>query len=369
MVPMLLTEGSHIRDTYEIDRFLGEGAFAEVYRVKHKFLGRQAMKVFKSPSRTFEEVEEKLSEAMILSRIGHPNIIRVFDAGILETTVGQCGYFTMEYVAGGNLESFWRSYGASFLPLSEALEVTRQICVGLAVAHAEQPPIIHRDIKPPNILVGYDAGGLRIRVSDFGLAKKVNSLTLLASAKGTPAFKPPECLSNIDSCAADVWAIGTTLYLLLTDRVPYPMSSIVEFSSGKRWERPLIPASRFNPQVPPTLDAIVFKALALRPADRYADAAAMLEDVVGLMHQKSQDPGYYGAGQGSADRHKSALGSSPESRETPAKHLLGSALALSRDASRLMEAADLLEQALNRCPEFREEYEYQLRLWRRGIVT
>jgi serine/threonine-protein kinase len=79
----LLQEGQVIRDTYEVERYLGEGAFAEVYRVKHRFLGRQAMKVFKRAGMTVEQIDEMLSEAIMLSRIGHPNIVRVFDANVL----------------------------------------------------------------------------------------------------------------------------------------------------------------------------------------------------------------------------------------------------------------------------------------------
>ena len=81
----LLQENQIIRDTYEVERFLGEGAFAEVYRVRHKFLGRQAMKVFKRGGMTVHEIEEMLGEAIMLSRIGHPNIVRVFDANVFET--------------------------------------------------------------------------------------------------------------------------------------------------------------------------------------------------------------------------------------------------------------------------------------------
>ncbi len=246
---MLFSEGHSINEICEIDRFLGEGAFAEVYRVKHKYLGRQAMKVFKSPSTSVKEIEEKLSEAIILSRIGHPNIIRVFDAGTTRVTERQHGFFTMEYIAGGSLDTYWRSYGSEFIPISEVVEIIIQVCMGLSVAHAEHPPIVHRDIKPQNILVGYDTGGLRVRIADFGLAKKVNPLTLIASAKGTPAFKPPECLSDMDSCAADVWGIGATFYLLLTDHMPFPIDSRMEFSSGSCWKDPLVPASHFNVQV------------------------------------------------------------------------------------------------------------------------
>ena len=362
---MLLNECEIIRDIYEVERFLGEGAFAEVYRVKHKFLGRQAMKVFKSPCTSQEEIEDKLSEATTLSKIGHPNIIRVFDAGITETHVGQCGYFTMEYVAGGNLMSFWRSHGASFVPIIDSIEILRQICAGLVVAHAEQPPIIHRDIKPPNILIGYDARGLRIRVGDFGLAKRVNPLTLIASASGTPAFKPPESLLNVDSCAGDVWALGVTLYLLLTDRFPDPIHGISDFQKGKCWERPLVPASQYNVQVDSSLDSILFRSLELKSINRYPDAGAMLEALMDWKLPKSVPSKKTGE---SADEYKSVLGSFTQSSRTTAEKMTKEAMKLSQDVTKLMEAADILEEALNRCPELREKYEYQLKLWRRGIL-
>jgi len=362
---MLLDEGKVVHNVYEIERFLGEGAFAEAYRVKHKFLGRQVIKVFKTPSNSTEEIEQKLSEAIILSRIGHPNIIRVFDAGILETNIGQCGYFTMEYVAGGNLETFWRSHKANFVPIHDAVEIIRQVCTGLAVAHAGKPPIIHRDIKPQNILVGYDAGGLWIRIADFGLAKKVNPLTLLASAAGTPAFKPPEFLLNVDSCAADVWGIGATLYLLLTDRLPFPILSLVDFSNGNCWKRPLVAASHFNAQVDSALDSILSKALQLKSGDRYHDAKEMLGDLAEWEPPSER----LKKERRSVDRSKSALeSSSPQSDEVSAEERVEKALKLAKDASKLTEAADILEEALNKHPELREKYEYQLRLWRRGIV-
>jgi len=129
----LLQEEQIIRGTFEVERLLGEGAFAEVYRVKHRFLGRQAMKVFKMVGMTIEETEEMLGEALVLSRIGHPNIVRVFDANVTDTSRGICGFFTMEYVAGGSLERFWRSHGNRFVPVETAIDLIRQVCRGLAV--------------------------------------------------------------------------------------------------------------------------------------------------------------------------------------------------------------------------------------------
>jgi len=362
---VLLNEDEDIHGVYEVDCFLGEGAFAEVYRVKHKFLGRQAMKIFKSTSPQLEEIERNLAEAVLLSKIGHPNIIRVFDAGILETSAGQRGYFTMEYVPGGTLESFWNSYKDSFVPILDTVDIIRQVCMGMAVAHSKQSPIIHRDIKPQNILVGYDIEGLRVRISDFGLAKAVNPLTLLASARGTPVFKPPECLQNMDSCAGDVWSIGVTLYLLLTDRLPFPVESRMDLSTGKCWKHKLIPAMEFNPRVDDHLEFIVSRCLNLNPAERYSNAMEMLEDLRRWEPPKSKP---LAKSKASVDESKSALGLIAKPEESDPETMAAEAMKISRDPSKLMEAADILEEAMIRQSGLRKKYEYQLKLWRRGII-
>ena len=261
----LLEEGQMIRDTYEVERFLGEGAFAEVYRVKHRFLGRQAMKIFKRVGMNLDEIQDMLGEAILLTHLKHPNIVSVSDANIFKTSNGTCGYFTMEHVPGGSLDKFWRSHGGQLVPIETAIDLVKQVCRGIAQAHREKPPIIHRDIKPQNILVGYEADGLRARVSDFGLAKTVNPLTLLATAAGTLAFKPPEAFVERkgDSCAADVWAIGATLYLLLTDRLPFEMLRRMSLWGSKNlFDKPVSPPSETNPDaVNHALDAIVMKTL------------------------------------------------------------------------------------------------------------
>ncbi|MHA2616628.1 MAG: serine/threonine protein kinase [bacterium JZ-2024 1] len=367
----LLFEGQIVRGTYEVERFLGEGAFAEVYRVKHRFLGRQAMKVLKIAGMTVDEIEQYLEEAILLSRIGHPNIIRVFDANVIETSKGMYGFFTMEYVAGGTLEQFWRSYGNQFVPVDTAVEILRQACRGMAVAHSANPPIIHRDIKPSNILVGYDVDGLRVRVSDFGLAKRVNPMTLTASAKGTLCFKPPEVFRDFrsDSCAGDVWALGSILYFLLTDRLPFVelCDSDMDLFDGKRFERPLIPPSRLNFQVDPALDQIVFKALALNPQDRYPTAKEFLNDLSKWKPTSPRITKQQWKARVSSDALKNALGSHSPINQAVGENMARQALMLSLEVGKLAEAADLMEEAFNKWPELRQRYEDQVKLWRRGI--
>jgi len=362
----LFTEGQALRGTYEVERLLGEGAFGEVYRVKHRFLGRQAMKIFKAARMDTAEVEELLVEAVLLSRLGHPNIIRVFDAGVIETSGGVLGYFTMEYVAGGSLYDFWRSHGNKFVPVPTVVEIARQICRGLAVAHGEDPPIVHRDVKPQNILVGYDGTGIRVRLSDFGLAKHVNPLTLLASGRGTPAFKPPEVFLNAgsDSCSADVWSLGATIYLLLTDRLPFEAEN--ESLSLERFDRPLIPPHVFNVDVDGGLEKIVLRSLALRPEERHADARALLADLERWEPPQVASPAAKKDIGVSPTRDK--LGPDSVAFEEEAERNVREALTLAKEFGSLPDAADLLERAFALKPGLRQRYEYQLQLWRRGVA-
>lgn len=365
----LFKEGQEIGNSYVVERFLGEGAFAEVYRVRHRYLGRQAMKVFKTIGLSQGEIEQMLQEAVILSQIGHPNIIRVFNADAAQTDHGLTGYFTMEYVAGGSLENFWRSFGGKFMPVETAVEVICQASRGIAVAHSEKPPIIHRDIKPQNILVGYDATGLRVRVSDFGLSKRANPLTLLVSAKGTRIYKSPETFRDYkgDSCRGDVWALGCTLYLLLTDRHPYigPDEDLV--FEEMNFDRPFITPSQLNILVDPGLDQIVCRCLALKPEDRFASARELLAELE--KWQPRPEPKTSPGKVSPPGSSKSALGYGTSLNQKKAQEMIDKAYKLSRQPGKLSEAADIMEEAFNKWPELREEYENQVKLWRNGIIS
>ena len=381
----LLSEGQSIRDTYEVERFLGEGAFAEVYRVRHRFLGRQAMKVFKKEGMSASEVEKMLSEAILLSRIGHPNIVRVFDANVMETDAGLRGYFTMENVAGGTLDAFWRSFGSRLLPVPTAVDLARQICRGLAVAHSESPPVIHRDIKPQNILVGYEASGLRARISDFGLARQVNPLTLLASAAGTLPFKPPEVFESArsDSPAGDVYAVGVTLYLLLSDCFPYEIGPDFSTIAPSDFDTPPRPLSELNLDVDTALSDIVMRCIRRDRAERYPDARALLA-ALESWHAKAQGERSRGEkthAEGAKNAEKKSHAESAKSAEsvpsrapksTPqdlarASEMARLALKTAREDGRLAEAADLMEEAFNLQPGLRDKYASRVKLWRAGV--
>jgi serine/threonine-protein kinase len=365
----ILHEGQTVADKYEVEALLGEGAFGEVYRVKHRIFGRQAMKVFKLPGVTREETERMMGEAIVLSRLSHPNIIKVFDADIVQTSRGIFGFFTMEYVAGGTLEKFWQSHGTKFVPLETTIDIITQVCRGLAAAHREDPPIIHRDVKPQNILVGYNKDGLLIRLSDFGLAKSVNPLTLAASVRGTWSFKARETLVNPqgESRAGDVFSLGATLYLLLTDKLPYAAKPGMDVMDPIRFEDPLEPPQYSNILVDDHLEKILRKALAVDRQKRFQHAGelqAALEAWKPLSQQKKLPDN----AKSSVDISKAALGQHSSVNEAQARKFVADAMDAVKRAGRLQEAADLLEQAINRWPPLRRQYERRLQLWRSGKV-
>ncbi|MEN6427952.1 MAG: serine/threonine-protein kinase [Phycisphaerales bacterium] len=365
----LLQPGQTIRDTYEVERFLAEGAFAEVYRVKHKFLGRQAMKVFKRTGMTHAELDEMMAEAVLLSHMAHPNIVQVFDANTLMTDKGECGYFTMENIPGGSLDKFWRSHGMRLVPMETTLDILKQVCRGLSLAHGKSPPIIHRDIKPQNILIGYEADGLRARVSDFGLAKQVNRLTLLATAAGTLAFKPPEVFiqAKSDSVAGDIWALGVTMYMLLTDTIPFEVDEHLGWGNGQALRTPPPAPSQYNVEANAALDRIVLKCLSPRPENRYANARELLKALDGWKPGDSRSDKPVPSSTSTSRFSKDALGPRSAPDEDQAESLVRQALQMAKQEGNLSEAADMMEDAFNKWPSLREKYAAKVTLWRRGI--
>ena len=358
----ILHPGQLVRETYLVERLLGEGAFAEVYRVKHSFLGRQAMKVFKAAGGTLGDIKRDITEALLLSRMKHPNIVEVYDANVLETEGGRFGYFTMTHMAGGSLEAHRRSCGGDVMTVEDAVDITVQICRGLAVAHLSSPPIVHRDVKPQNVLVAFDTGRLHARLGDFGLAKAVNPLSLLLTSKGTLAFKPPESLLNVDSCTGDVWAVGTTLYQLLTGRLPYPALEEQDPEAARRFLEPARAPSVFNAGVDRALERILDRCLAMTPAERYANAHELLGDLERWKQAPLESELTHCA------PTERLLKRSTSDRASAAERMVVEAMTMARDTSMLATAADHLDAALHTEPALRERYQRQLELWRRGIA-
>jgi eukaryotic-like serine/threonine-protein kinase len=224
--------------------------------VKHPRLGRQAMKVFKT--------QPPQTEALLLTRLTHPHIIRLYETGKIPTTAGTKAFLTMEYVPGGTLYRHWAQPRPAPLPKKRTVRTLRQIADGLATAHARQPPILHLDITPHNILI--DESG-HARLGDFGLAKIANPATPRAPV--TIAYAPPESVlgAQAETCATDIWAMGVIAYLMLTDTYPY------HDGASKRATPPR--PSALNSDVDSQLDEIVLDALAPNPVRRTPNAVVL----------------------------------------------------------------------------------------------
>jgi len=362
----ILEEGQEIRETYVVERYIGEGAFAEVYRVRHKFLGRQALKLFKQPGMTQTDIMNMLKEATLLSKLGHPNIVRVFDANTLWIDGQERGYFTMELVPTGTLEDLRMRNPYGPVSAQRAVNATMQVLQGLEVAHSQTPPIIHRDLKPQNILFAESDAGTVAKVSDFGLATQVDPLTLMSCPAGTLAFKSPEALfaGGVDSVASDIWSVGVMLYQLLTDRMPYPPTNEWGWSQIA-YKNPHRPARTFNFEVDEALDAILSKCLKIEPHLRYDKVGSLLGD---LRRWKPTRRPITSQIAMTLPDEKVARGNekSPSPEQQRALELINAAEQLARE-HRLAEASRLGDEALSIWPSLAASWSHRIHLWRKGL--
>lgn len=283
----LLSPGEIIKDTYVVDRFLGSGAFAEVYRVTHKYLGMQAMKVLKPHAVKDEGLKLFLSEATILTNITHPNVVRIFDANSFKSKQQELFFIAMEFVSGETLFQLIKRKIRISLPL--ALSIQREVCAGLSVAHKQQPAIIHRDVKPQNILLSYDNNIAQAKVSDFGVAKAVNLRTRITDSAGTITYLPPEGFWNYHTQASDVFSAGIVFYQMVTGVSPwlYDFSNVLK-DDQDAVETIVLKARKKDPPRPSSiveqcddqLDEILLKSLAQDPSKRFKDAMEFLSALI-----------------------------------------------------------------------------------------
>lgn len=282
----LLVPGDTIKETYTVDFFIGSGAFAEVYRVKHKFLGLQALKVFKPHVYKLEEKSNFISEATILSNLTHPNIVRVFEANLFRKDERDLFFISMEFVSGETLFQLMKR--KIRIPISLALSIQRDLCAGLAFAHRQEPSIIHRDIKPQNILLSYDSTTPVGKVSDFGLAKVVNPKTRMTDSAGTIAYLPPEGFWGFTTPASDVFSAGVVLYQMITGLCPwaYDFSTVDDNINALQTE--VLKARKRKPQKPSVinekcdrhLEEIILKAIEDDQSKRYKNADEFLNALI-----------------------------------------------------------------------------------------
>lgn len=260
---------------YVIERLIAKGGMGVVYRARHRLLGRTvALKVIRSEGPLSREVMERFqAEAIAAAGLEHPGIVPLYEVGIHE---GQ-PFIAMAFVEG---ESLANRIKESCLAPREAARIMER--VARAVAHAHQKGIIHRDIKPQNILMTVDNNPL---LTDFGLAKQTqgadNSLTIDGQILGTPSYMPPEqAVGSKYSIGptSDVYALGATLYCLLTGRPPFVAESVTAVLHQVTTVEPVSP-SKLNHKVPRDLETICLKCLQKNPDQRYPSVLALANDL------------------------------------------------------------------------------------------
>ncbi len=256
---------------YTIVGNLGAGGMGAVYLAEDASLRRQAALKFLSGELSNNEEYRKrfYREAQAAATLNHPNIITIYEVSEHEGNV----YIAMEYVKGRSLGEF---IGNARPGLDKCLELVAQICEGLGAAHASG--LVHRDIKPANILVDGDG---RVRILDFGLARIEGDekLTQLGTALGTVNYMSPEQAQGLESDKrGDVFAVGVLVYELITGVLPFKRSNMPATMHAIVHDKPA-PISSLIPTVPPALATVIERAMAKKPAERYASGKEMAEDL------------------------------------------------------------------------------------------
>lgn len=282
----MIVKGSKINDRYQIIKTLGEGGMANVYLAHDTILDRNvAVKVLRGDLANDEKFVRRFQrEALSASSLSHPNIVEMYDVGEDD---GQY-YIVMEYVDGMTLKQVLKKRG--HLSVTEVVDIMLQVTDGMA--HAHDAYIIHRDIKPQNIMIL--SNGM-IKITDFGVATALNStqLTQTNSVMGTVHYLPPEQANGKGSTIrSDIYSMGIMMYELLTGLVPYKGDNAVEIAL-KHLKEPLPSVRKFNSSIPQSIENVIIKATAKNPKNRYTDARAMHEDLKTALDESRQNEKRY----------------------------------------------------------------------------
>lgn len=278
----MITKGELIDNRYKIIKSIGEGGMANVYLAWDTILEREvAVKVLRGDLAGDEKFVRRFQrEANSASSLRHPNIVEMYDVG-----EDNGKYFiVMEYVNGRTLKSLIKKRGA--LNLTEAIDIMLQLTSGIACAHDSY--IIHRDIKPQNVLILEDG---RVKITDFGIAMALNSneLTQTNSVMGSVHYLPPEQASGSGSTIkSDIYSLGILMYELLTGKVPFKGDNAVEIAI-KHMKDPIPSVCEFNSSIPQSVENIVLKACAKNPKNRYDSVTEMYNDLDTCLNEYRKD--------------------------------------------------------------------------------
>jgi serine/threonine protein kinase/tetratricopeptide (TPR) repeat protein len=258
---------------YQVLEKLGEGGMGRVYKALDLELDRPvALKTIRTEKGRGPDVLKRFKQELVLARkITHKNVVRIYDLGEAE---GGVKFFTMELVEGQSLRDLLRE--KKTIPIREAISFMKQMLSGLAEAHSQG--VVHRDLKPQNIMV--DRSGL-LRIMDFGIARTADTATLTGSGEmmGTPDYISPEQIKGENTTAqSDLYSAGIILYELLTGDVPFKGDTAISKVVARLQVKPTPPRT-LNPQIPPYLERIVLKLMEVDPDLRYKTADDVLQDL------------------------------------------------------------------------------------------
>ena len=273
----MIKVGTIVGDRYEILEKIGVGGMAEVFKGKdHKLNRFVAVKVLKEEFRGNEGFVKKFKEeAQAAARLAHPNIVNVYDVG----DENGIYYIVMELVEGITLKNYIERKGN--LTIKEATSIAIQVCAGLEVAHNNN--IVHRDIKPQNIIISREG---KVKVTDFGIAKATTSQTTTANAMGSVHYASPEQARGgyVDG-RSDIYSLGIVLYEMVTGRVPFDGETAVTVAV-KHLQEEMVPPSVYCKNIPFSLEQIIKKCTQKSPDRRYQDIGDLLAD----LKQSLMDP-------------------------------------------------------------------------------
>ncbi|HLE78397.1 MAG TPA: protein kinase [bacterium] len=270
----MIATGKVIAQQYEILQRIGDGGMASVFTARRLADGQIiALKILREQYAADAEFVERFErEARAVSALAHPHMVRLIDSG----RDGSVHFIAMEYIPGVNLKQLIRRHGP--VPVADAVAIAAQVCEVLGYAHAHG--VIHRDIKPQNILLTDDGG---VKVTDFGIARATSAATITQTGTvlGSVQYLSPEQASGAEvGTAADIYGLGVVLYEMVTGRLPFDGDSAVAIAIKHIHEEP-VPPQQLAPSVPDRVNGIILKALAKSPQGRYASAEEMREDLTG----------------------------------------------------------------------------------------
>lgn len=267
---MILKAGTMLQDRYEILEKIGSGGMSDVYKAKcHKLNRLVAIKVLKAEFTDDANFVSKFKmEAQAAAGLSHPNIVSIYDV----VDEGDIHFIVMELVEGITLKSYITKKGR--LDVKEAIGIAIQVAQGIEAAHEQH--IIHRDIKPQNMLISMDG---KVKVADFGIARAVSSQTMNSTVVGSVHYISPEqARGGYSDERSDLYSLGITMFEMVTGRVPFGGDNTVTVALA-HLEDPIPLPSLMNPGVTPSFERIILKCTEKKPEDRYKNAAEVISDL------------------------------------------------------------------------------------------